>query len=110
MGQQLLKDCQAISTMKLLIVLSFVPLFSASPFSSGSTSSSVGKFDIDALISNLETIAMDPAAATAISKIFSMDNICLKNINEALEPIVETKTSSGSPADNICSPSSESGF
>merc|ERR1712088_895106 len=31
-------------------------------------------------------------------------------ILRALKPIVETKTSSGSPADNICSPSSENGF
>ena len=64
--------------MKLLIVLGFLPLFSASPFKSGSN------FDKD-LTSSMETIAKNPVAAVAISKIFNKDNICLRNMDEAIE-------------------------
>jgi len=52
-----------------------LPLFSAS------------SFDTNSLISNLETIAKDPAAAATIAKVFSMDNICLQNIDEAIDAI-----------------------
>jgi len=82
MGQQFLKDCQAINNMKLLIVLGFLPLFSAaSSFQFGSGR----KFNQKALISTMETLAKNPDAAAAIAKIFNKDNICLRNMDEAIE-------------------------
>ena len=69
--------------MKLLIVLGFLPLFSAFPFPSGSS----GSFDPKTVISSLETMSKDPAAAATIEKVFSMDNICLQNIDEAIDAI-----------------------
>jgi hypothetical protein len=71
--------------MKLLIVLGFLPLFSAFPFPSGSS----GSFDPKTVISSLETMSKDPAAAATIDKVFSMDNICLQNIDEAINVVRE---------------------
>ena len=68
--------------MKLLIVLGFLPLFSAASslqFGSGR------KFNQKALISTMETLAKNPDAAAAIAKIFNKDNICLRNMDEAIE-------------------------
>lgn len=72
--------------MKLLIVLCFLPLFSASPFHLGSG----GRFAMDSLIPCLEIIVKDPAAFKAINKIFNNDNICLKNMDEVIEAIKES--------------------
>merc|ERR1719384_282070 len=66
--------------MKLLIVLGLFPLFSA--FRTTRMT--------DSLISSLEAAANNPAAATAIDRIFNSENTCLNTMDQAIEALKES--------------------
>jgi len=71
--------------MKLLIVLGFLPLFSASPFQG-----SGARQMMDNLISSLRLVADNPSAAVTIDKIFNNDNFCLKTMDEAIDALKDS--------------------
>ena len=86
-----MKDCQAVSTMKLLIVLGLLalslPLLSAQIITNlGRTSRTMA----DTMIANLRDISSDYSASRAIDRIFNNRNTCFRNIDEVIEAIRES--------------------
>ena len=103
--------------MKFLIVLGLFPLFSASPywanrflpqpFFSGysnypSLNNNLGpnlynnqglslqaRSQTDSLVSTLRELARDPMASQAINRVFNKDAVCLNNMEEAIQAILE---------------------
>ena len=104
-----MKDCQVLN-MKLLIVLGLFPLFSASPFHplyptgglGPANNVFLGSFNInhqdlgrvrvmaDSLIADLRSLNADPNSASIIRRIFkTKNNVCLRDMNEAITAIQE---------------------
>ena len=73
--------------MKLLILIGLLPFLSAQ---TDNHLASPTRIMTDYLVANIRTTASYPAAATAINRILTDNNTCLKNIDEVIEAINET--------------------